>query len=154
MGRSKRRKFHKIQSSKTGSSIKGAARSTSQQKKGRKPHSDVNTPLPFEPEDEILLVGEGPTGRFLASIPHVSSQSLTSNLSTGDFSFARSLADHHGFCALTATSFDTEDSLLFKYPQARLNIEYLVEEAQLTVLHGVDATKLATCKALGKTAGF
>ncbi|KAH0566310.1 hypothetical protein GP486_000281 [Trichoglossum hirsutum] len=127
MGRNRRQKLLKIQSSKTGSGIRAAAQPVPQQKTARKPNPDVKSPLPFEPEDKILLVGEG------------------------DFSFARSLAEHHGFCALTATGFDTKDSLLSKYPQARQNIEYLVEEAQQTVLHGVDATKLVACSALRKT---
>jgi hypothetical protein len=91
---------------------------------------------------------------FLFTILHFSSQLLTFNPFTGDFSFARSLVEHHGFYALTATGLDTEDSLLLKYPQARQNIDYLVEEAQQTVLYGVDATKLLACNALRKTTGF
>ncbi|KAH0537832.1 hypothetical protein FGG08_005445 [Glutinoglossum americanum] len=130
MGRNKRRKLQKIQGSKTGSTSKAPARPIPQQKKNQRSLQDVKTALPFEPEDDILLVGEG------------------------DFSFSRSLAEHHGFCALTATSFDAEDSLFLKYPQARQNVEYLVEETQQRVLYGVDATRLAACRALGRAAAF
>ncbi|OJD15542.1 hypothetical protein AJ78_04199 [Emergomyces pasteurianus Ep9510] len=57
--------------------------------------------IPFQKGDRILLVGEG------------------------DFSFALSLATHHGCKNLLATSFDAEQALYEKYPQAKLHIEKL-----------------------------
>ncbi|EEH36958.2 hypothetical protein PAAG_07376 [Paracoccidioides lutzii Pb01] len=55
----------------------------------------------FQKEDRILLVGEG------------------------DFSFALCLATHHGCKNLLATSYDSEQTLYEKYPQAKLHIKML-----------------------------
>ncbi|OJD22125.1 hypothetical protein ACJ73_06529, partial [Blastomyces percursus] len=60
--------------------------------------------IPFQKGDRILLVGEG------------------------DFSFALSLAVHHGCKNLLATSYDAEQALYEKYPQAKLHIEKLCSE--------------------------
>ncbi|PGH28662.1 hypothetical protein GX50_08600 [[Emmonsia] crescens] len=57
--------------------------------------------IPFQKGDRILLVGEG------------------------DFSFALSLATHHGCKNLLATSYDAEQALYEKYPQAKLHVEKL-----------------------------
>ena len=55
--------------------------------------------IPFEPEDRILLVGEG------------------------DLSFAASLVDHHGCVDVTATVFEKDAAeLLEKYPHVDANI--------------------------------
>ncbi|ODH51712.1 hypothetical protein GX48_02179 [Paracoccidioides brasiliensis] len=55
----------------------------------------------FQKGDRILLVGEG------------------------DFSFALCLATHHGCKNLLATSYDSEQTLYEKYPQAKLHIKKL-----------------------------
>ena len=82
--------------------------------------------IPFEAEDRILLIGEG------------------------DFSFARSIVEHHGCHDITATCLDTQSELFRKYsPQAQENVEYLESQGQ-TVLYNVDATKLASNKAIQK----
>ena len=107
------------------------AKSTKQTPKDapRKSHVTDKTPaptIPFEPEDRILLVGEG------------------------DFSFAKAIVEHNGCYDVTATCLDPKDGLLEKYkPQAEQHIEYLEEEGQ-AVLYNVDATKLDSVKALRK----
>lgn len=84
--------------------------------------------LPFRPTDRILLVGEG------------------------DFSFALALVRHPSVAIVpenvVASTFDTEDALAAKYPDsAPANLQELRAKG-VTVLCGVDATKLAACKAL------
>ncbi|GAB7361485.1 hypothetical protein MBLNU230_g1541t1 [Neophaeotheca triangularis] len=82
--------------------------------------------IPFDPNDRILLVGEG------------------------DLSFARSLITDHGCADLTATTYDDHPTLLTKYsPQADENLSYLSSEGA-TLLHGIDATKLDKSKPLTK----
>ncbi|KAG2412671.1 hypothetical protein HFD88_010228 [Aspergillus terreus] len=54
--------------------------------------------VPFAKRDRILLVGEG------------------------DFSFARSLVEHHGCRHVLATCYDAQDTLYAKYPQAEGNV--------------------------------
>lgn len=81
--------------------------------------------IPFDPNERILLVGEG------------------------DFSFARSIVEHHGCADVLATSFDARDELDRKYPQAAAHIAYLEDEGQ-RVAHAVDATKLAANKEVKK----
>ncbi|KAH7051312.1 hypothetical protein B0J12DRAFT_83393 [Macrophomina phaseolina] len=83
------------------------------------------TIIPFDPNERILLVGDG------------------------DFSFARSIVEHHGCADVLATSYDDRDTLLQKYPQAAANIAYLEAEGQ-RVAFGVDATKLGACKEVKK----
>ncbi|KAI9768429.1 MAG: hypothetical protein M1840_004838 [Geoglossum simile] len=134
MGRNKRRKLlqksRTALNSKKGPSIKHASHLSSQRKKVQNPNpGPLKHPLPFESSDKILLIGEG------------------------DFSFSRSLIEHHNCLDLTATSLDTPDTLFAKYPQARQNIEFLIGEAGQTVLYGVDATRLAGCKPL-RLGGF
>ncbi|MBE7179765.1 MAG: DUF2431 domain-containing protein [Terriglobus roseus] len=60
----------------------------------------------------------------------------------GDFSFARSLVEHHGCRHVTATSLDSQQELHRKHPRAREAVEYLKRRGQ-RVVYGVDATKLA-----------
>ncbi|KAK3722792.1 hypothetical protein LTR37_002364 [Vermiconidia calcicola] len=82
--------------------------------------------IPFHAEDRILLVGEG------------------------DFSFAKSIVEHHGCCDVTATCFDPKEVLFEKYqPQAEKYVQYLEDEGQ-PVLYGVDGTKLGSHKVLSK----
>ena len=88
------------------------------------------TTISFEAEDRILLVGEG------------------------DFSFAKSIVEHHRCCDVTATCLDSKDDLYVKYkPQAEENIQYLEGESQ-TVLYNVDATKLDSIKSLKSSERF
>lgn len=83
--------------------------------------------IPFQPEDRILLVGEG------------------------DFSFAKSIVEEHGCCDVIATCYDPQEDLFEKYtPQAEEHVKYLEDEGQ-TVLYGVDATKLDKMKSLKKS---
>ncbi|KAF1346638.1 hypothetical protein BDV97DRAFT_299924 [Delphinella strobiligena] len=84
-------------------------------KHAQKAHSAPT--IPFTVHDHILLLGDG------------------------DLSFARSIVSHHGCADVVATTFDSLESLLEKYPQAKENIAYLEEEGQ-RIMHGVDATKL------------
>lgn len=74
-------------------------------------------PLPFGSADKILLIGEG------------------------DFSFAASLVKHHACTNITATTLESEEGLLAKYPQAAEHLETLRLRSQ-TVLFSIDATKL------------
>lgn len=73
--------------------------------------------IPFDVHDRILLIGDG------------------------DLSFSRSLVEHHGCADITATTYDSHEQLLEKYPQAAETIGYIEDEGQ-TVMHDVDATKL------------
>ncbi|TKA23458.1 hypothetical protein B0A50_07485 [Salinomyces thailandicus] len=85
--------------------------------------------IPFQAEDRVLLVGEG------------------------DFSFSKSVVEHHGCCDITATCYDSQETLFDKYkPQAEEHVRYLEEEGQ-AVLYSVDATKLDQNKHLKKTGG-
>ncbi|KAG1681360.1 hypothetical protein FOA52_007408 [Chlamydomonas sp. UWO 241] len=80
--------------------------------------------FPFSSEDVILLVGEG------------------------NFSFSAALAARLGTAEMvTATAFDSEAEVSRKYPDAGAKTS-AVEDLGGTVLYGVDATKLETCKAL------
>ena len=86
--------------------------------------------IPFDPDDRILLVGEG------------------------DFSFAKSIVEHHGCCDVTATSLDAKDALFDKYkPQVEQHVQYLEDEGQ-NVLHNVDGTKLGSNKMLSQARSF
>jgi 25S rRNA (uracil2634-N3)-methyltransferase len=83
--------------------------------------------IPFQPEDRILLIGEG------------------------DFSFAKSIVNEHGCCDVTATCLDSKEELFEKYkPQGEEHVAYLEEEGQ-TVLYGVNAMKLDKSKTLKKS---
>lgn len=103
--------------------------------KGSKPAKQTSTKkleptIPFSAEDRILLVGEG------------------------DFSFAKSIVEHHGCYDVTATCLDSKDDLLEKYkPQAETHLQYLEDEGQ-TILFNIDATKLDSTKALQKVGLF
>jgi 25S rRNA (uracil2634-N3)-methyltransferase len=74
--------------------------------------------LPLEPTSKILLLGEG------------------------DFSFSVSLVTHHGCTNLTATTFETQATLITKHPHtAPANTSLLTSHNQ-TLLYSIDATKL------------
>jgi len=94
-------------------------------KSAQKKKTPKEPTIPFHPaDDRILLVGEG------------------------DLSFARSVVEHHGASDVTATIYDSQESLYEKYsPQAEGNVQYLEDEGQ-TVLYNVDATKLEPNKDL------
>ncbi|EMC97549.1 hypothetical protein BAUCODRAFT_41108, partial [Baudoinia panamericana UAMH 10762] len=80
--------------------------------------NEVKPTIPFHYQDRILLVGEG------------------------DFSFARSLVEHHQCHAVIATCYDSRAELFDKYkPRAEENVSFL-EDAQMTVVDCIDATKL------------
>lgn len=88
--------------------------------------------IPFDPQDRILLVGEG------------------------DFSFTLSLYTHHNCTSLIATCYDNAATLAEKYPQSGAHIRKLEdaprdvgEQRDIKVLYGVDATKLGKCGAAG-----
>ena len=74
----------------------------------------------FTSEDSVLVVGDG------------------------NFSFSRSLADQfQGSFNLTATCFDSMETLNEKYPDAATHIEQL-KDWDSNVVFGVDATKMST----------
>ena len=81
----------------------------------------VLPPWADSPSDFVLLVGEG------------------------NFSFARALARRFGGLGtrIVATSYDTREQVLAKYPDATEILEEL-NTAGVTVVHGVDATQLET----------
>ncbi|ORY17582.1 hypothetical protein BCR34DRAFT_474598 [Clohesyomyces aquaticus] len=88
--------------------------------------------VPFGEYDNILLVGEG------------------------DFSFARSLVVEHGCANVIATSLDSEEDVLAKYPTT-----FPPTHSTLTSLappvplhHNIDATKLHTYKPLKAAAPY
>ncbi|WPK23448.1 hypothetical protein PUMCH_000689 [Australozyma saopauloensis] len=75
--------------------------------------------IPFEPKDTVLLVGEG------------------------DFTFARSLITQSYIEPenLIATSFDSHQELIDKYPDVQAVLDEL-KDYGVTVLHEIDCTKL------------
>ena len=67
----------------------------------------------------------------------------------GDFSFTRSLVDEHGCANVTATSFDSEEEVLEKYPTFEATRSALTSLTPPVPLHhSIDATKLSSYKAL------
>ncbi|CUM51381.1 uncharacterized protein AC631_02245 [Debaryomyces fabryi] len=76
---------------------------------------------PFNIDDKLLLVGEG------------------------DFSFAVSIIKENFIAPgnLIATSFDSKDELIQKYPNVEDNLNFLIEEG-VQVLHSIDATDLVS----------
>lgn len=142
MGKAKRRKLE------TGKPRKGPgnskpkvpppkpkAKPNSQKPEAPKQHSEPT--IPFDPNDRILLVGEGSHITPL----QLHGPQLTAAHLPGDFSFSASLITHHGCADVLATCYDSEAELLQKYPQAATHIATLEENGQ-RVMYGVDATKL------------
>lgn len=98
------------------------------QKKRQQPQREAKAFIPFEPTSTLLLVGEG------------------------DFSFAVSVVKM-GYvepAKLLATSFDSYEDLLAKYPNVEENLNYLKEEG-VKVLHNIDATDLSLSLKLNPT---
>lgn len=94
-------------------------KSGAKQKKRQQPQREQRAFIPFEPTSTLLLVGEG------------------------DFSFAVSVVKM-GYvepAKLLATSFDSVEDLLAKYPNVEENLNYLKEEG-VKVMHEIDATNL------------
>lgn len=121
-------KKRKLEARNTGTSHKKTIRPQTKPKKAAPPPKPQPT-IPFNPEDRILLVGEG------------------------DFSFAKSIVEHHGCYELTATCYDSKEQLFEKYsPQGEAHVKYIEDEGQ-TVMYGVDATKLAKNAKLRSVAG-
>ncbi|KAI9721438.1 MAG: hypothetical protein M1812_002200 [Candelaria pacifica] len=117
MGKHKKRKLER----KPRKSSKKTAQGTSKQstpsiKKTQLLQHSAPT-IPFNVEDRILLVGEG------------------------DFSFSHSLISRHGCTSVLGTCYDSEMELFRKYPQAKENINYLLQEGQ-KVLYDTDAKRL------------
>ena len=108
-------KKQKTEGPKSNKVEKNAAPKKQQQQHAQKQHNEPT--IPFDVHDRILVVGDG------------------------DLSFSRAAVEHHGCADLTATTYDSHEELLAKYPQAADNMAYLEEEGQ-TVMHSVDATKL------------
>lgn len=99
-------------------------------RKPQNPGQVQHPTIPFKPKDRILLVGEG------------------------DFSFAKSLVEHHGCYDVTATCLDSKERLFEKYnPQAEQHTKYLEDEGQ-AVIYNVDATKLESVKVFRKGSQF
>lgn len=95
-------------------------KSGGKQKKGKQQHSQQNkTFIPFVPTDTLLLVGEG------------------------DFSFACSIVRQLLIepANLIASSYDSKEELVSKYPNVEENLQFLEEEG-VRVLHEVDGTNL------------
>lgn len=76
---------------------------------------------------------------------------VISYVSTGNFSFARSLVEHHldgQGGQLVATAYDDAETAKAKYDkEVSVNTE-AAKVAEATVLFGVDGTDLTGCKAL------
>ncbi|SMQ55737.1 unnamed protein product [Zymoseptoria tritici ST99CH_1A5] len=135
MAKNKKQRVHALHAdSKSAAKVRhGKSPNTSKSGKPSKssqpPPKKAEPTIPFQAEDRILLVGEG------------------------DFSFAKSIVEHHGCCDVTATCFDRQEELYEKYkPQAEEHVKYLEDEGQ-TVHYGIDATKLDKIKALKKQGG-
>jgi 25S rRNA (uracil2634-N3)-methyltransferase len=110
----------------------------------------IKTTIPFSVYDRILLIGEG------------------------DFSFSASLTAHHGVADIWATSYDSKEGCLAKYPNsAKSNIENVLEafDEQLSddddegsdsggqssrkrVIFGVDATSIGKHSIIRQLAPF
>jgi 25S rRNA (uracil2634-N3)-methyltransferase len=123
MGKNKRKhlssgpKGNKQKFTGKGAKPTGITKSQPPQKKKKHVQEAHKRPtIPISPLDRILLIGEG------------------------DLSFARSLIEHHKCVSLTATTLESRDELLDKYPTAAENIEK-VEEGGGKLRHGVDAMK-------------
>lgn len=92
-----------------------------------KPHVQASQKhaIPFETYDHILLVGEG------------------------DFSFTRALVLEHGCANVTGTSFDSASEVRTKYPTFEpIHAELSALTPPVPFHHSIDATKLASYKAL------
>lgn len=84
----------------------------------QKQHSEPT--IPFNPSENILLIGDG------------------------DLSFAVSLVEHHRCTNLTATVYEKDlDELSAKYPHVRDNVDKIVAVPGCKVLYNIDARRMA-----------
>jgi 25S rRNA (uracil2634-N3)-methyltransferase len=129
MGKNKRQKLGSQSSKKNKPQGKHARPSGITKSKSSKPSKGPTTKpkqsqaqhttptLPFSPDEKILLIGEG------------------------DFSFARSLVEHHGCEHVIATVLESAQELNEKYPHVEENVS-AIEAAGGVVKFGVDGTKM------------
>ncbi|GMH25467.1 hypothetical protein Nepgr_027310 [Nepenthes gracilis] len=109
---------------------------------------------PYISSQKLLLVGEGDFLRkqkveeiIRIKGPYTSSQKMLL-VGEGDFSFSACLAVCFGSAAnMMATSLNSTEFLLKNYKKARSNILKLKSRG-CTVIHGVDATQMASCYSL------
>lgn len=89
------------------------------QKKRQQQAQQKKSFLPFTSSESVLLVGEG------------------------DFTFACSIIKNEYVQPenLIATSFDSEEELLAKYPDVKVSLDYL-NDSGVKILHDIDATNL------------
>ncbi|KAK3953317.1 hypothetical protein QBC32DRAFT_120630 [Pseudoneurospora amorphoporcata] len=93
--------------------------STSGSKKQHKQKQHSEPTIPFSPDENILLIGDG------------------------DLSFAVSLVDHHHCTNLTATVYEKDlDELSAKYPHVRANVDKICAVPGCKVLYNVDARRM------------
>ncbi len=113
---------------------KAAKVSDQKSKRGSQANGKGKTPLrptiPFKSTDKILLVGEGNLSfaRALIVDPPSALQYLPSE-------------------NITATAYDSQEECFAKYPEAENIVEQLKVKG-VTVVFGVDATKLEKCQVL------
>ena len=109
------RKMHNARQVESAKRRRGENMKLAQKKERRKKNAFV----PYTVNDTILLVGEG------------------------NFSFARALVRRYQGVAtrLVATSYDTKEEVLSKYPEFPIVLEEL-EAAGVTIVYGVDCTAL------------
>jgi 25S rRNA (uracil2634-N3)-methyltransferase len=86
--------------------------------KDKTPHPPVKPTIPFLPEHNILLLGEG------------------------DFSFSACLAAHHSCASLTCTTFLSAPDLGQTHPSSTAHLATLAAHSA-TILYSIDATRLA-----------
>lgn len=125
MGRTKHRKAQKrsVRTKHQSKNISTAQKPST--KRARSSTAPKNSTVPFEEDHRILLIGEG------------------------DFSFARSLVEHHNLAHVYATSYDTHSTSSSKYPQVAAHTRAL-EGQGCRVEYAVDATKLGRTGGGGK----
>jgi 25S rRNA (uracil2634-N3)-methyltransferase len=121
MGKNKRQKLssHSKSAKSKGIQKRAPAGTTKASQQGKKKHTQLQhskPTIPFSPQNQILLIGEG------------------------DLSFTRSLVESHGCKHVTATVLETQDELEAKYPHVKENIT-AIAAAGGNVRYGVDASK-------------
>src|ERR1700750_972771 len=117
--------------------------STSSSNKKIPQQSQKSTTIPIDPLDKVLLVGEG------------------------DFSFAASLVDDHGCSQVLATTNDSEETCLAKYPNTAASHQSLIRTAyddsfedfqkalpDGPILFNIDATNLQKSKEVKRAAAY
>lgn len=131
-----------------------------QQQKQRNAKEPV---IPYTPSSRILLVGEGDFSFSVSLLTHHLSSTITisddaedAEIEVGEdgvYNGGDVEGNSSGGLSLIATSYDTETTLLEKYPQSAANVT-LLRERGATVLHGVDTTNFEKMpKALRKRRG-